>query len=116
MKTRILVSVLSVFLFTVNVNANDPETITFTNVEKTETGCVKEFLSCDKETNFPLSKTVYQYDAEDRIQEKATYDWDSNKKEWVGLRKHVYSYDENGQPTTPTVLKWNKKTKDWNNK
>lgn len=116
MKTRILLSVLTVFLFTVNTYANKPETITLSNVEKTEAGCVKEFLSCDKETKAPLAKTVYQYDAEDRMQEKATYEWNSNNKEWVGIQKYIYSYDEKNQPTDLIILKWNKKAKDWSNK
>jgi len=116
MKTRTLLSLFVVCFITVNTFASNPETITFSNVEKTESGCVKEFLSCDKETNAPLSKTVYQYDAEDRLQEKATYEWNESRKEWLGIKKYLYSYDENNQPTTPVLLKWNKKTNDWSDK
>lgn len=118
MKTKILLSVLTVFLFTVNIYANKPETITLSNIEKTENGCVKEFLSCDKNTNAPISKTVYRYDAEDRMQEKATYEWNSNEKEWVGTQKYVYSYEKDNQLSAPSVsiLKWNKKIKDWTEK
>lgn len=118
MKTKILLSVLTIFLFTVNTYANKAETIIFSNIEKTEKGCVKEFLSCDKETNAPISKTVYEYDAEDRIQEKAIYEWNNNVKEWIGTQKYVYSYNKKDQSLTPsvTVLKWDKKIKDWSDK
>ena len=116
MKTKILLSVVAAFLFSININAKNPETITFSNVEKTEAGCTKEFLSCDKDTKAPISKTVYQYDADERIQQKATYEWDGNNKEWVGIQKYIYAYDKDNNPLAPAILKWNKKAKAWNDK
>ena len=115
MKTKNLLSLFVAFFFAVGIYASNPETITFSNVEKTETGCVKEFLSCDKETNAPIAKTVYEYDSENRLLGKAIYNWD-NADGWVGSKKYLYAYDENNQPITPFIVKWDKKTKNWSDK
>lgn len=111
MKAKNLFSLLAVLFLSASIYANTPETVTFSNVEKTENGCVKEFIFCDKNTNSPLTKTVYQYDAEERMQEKATYQWDSSKG-WIGIQKHIYTYDSNNLPT-PNLVKWNRGNNNW---
>lgn len=112
MKATNLLSLFIALFFSVGIYASNPETITLSNIEQTETGYVKEFLSCDKDTNAPLTKTVYEYDAENRLLEKAIYKWDTNEG-WVGSKKYVYAYDESNRPLAPQIVKWNKKTNEW---
>lgn len=111
MKAKNLFSLLAVLFLSASIYANTPETVTFSNVEKTESGCVKEFIFCDKSTSTPLTKTVYRYDAEERMQEKATYEWNDSKG-WIGIQKYDYVYDDNNRPTA-RLTKWNNKTNDW---
>jgi len=112
MKAKFFFSILLVFCLSTTMNANTRETIKLSNVEQTEDGCVKEILYCDKETNTPLSKTIYNYDATGRMLKKATYEWNGFKG-WIGVLKYEYGYDDNNLPTTPTVVKWDKKSNDW---
>jgi len=115
MKTKILSIILLTFCLSISTYANTRETIKFSNIEQSENGCIKEFLYCDKETNTPLSKTIYRYDANGRMLDKATYEWNSSKG-WIGTQKYVYEYDENNFPTTPTIVKWDKKANNWSAK
>jgi hypothetical protein len=112
MKTKSLLSFLVIFCFSISIYANSRETITLTNIEKTEKGCIKEFLQCEKETNMPLTKTVYIYDQNEKLIEKSGYEWDG-KKGWTGTLKYMYSYDKENKPLTPTVIKWDKKNNNW---
>lgn len=112
MKAKNLFLLFVVLFLSSSIYANTPETVTFSNVEKTENGCVKEFIFCDKSTNNPLTKTVYRYDAEDRMQEKATYEWNDSKG-WIGVQKYDYIYDNDNNLPTPKLTKWDNKTNDW---
>jgi hypothetical protein len=113
MKAKFFFSLLVVLFLYTTTYANTPETIVLSNIEQTEDGCIKEFLSCDKNTNAPLSKTIYRYDAEGRIMDKATYEW-SGSKGWTGIQKYTYEYDANNLPI-PSVVKWNRKSNNWDN-
>ncbi|MDH6309303.1 hypothetical protein M2451_002811 [Dysgonomonas sp. PFB1-18] len=113
MKAKFFFSLLAVLFLSTATYANTPETIVLSNIEQTEEGCVKEFLYCDKNTNAPLNKTTYRYDAEGRIMDKATYKWDSVKG-WTGIQKYAYEYDANNLPV-PSIVKWNKKANNWDN-
>lgn len=115
MKTKTFFSLLVTFCFSVTMFAATPEKVMFSNVEETENGKVKEILFCDKETNAPLTKTIYKYDAEGKMEHKATYEWHSYHG-WIGIQKYEYSYDANNKPSTPIVKKWDKKKKDWSDK
>ena len=112
MKTKTLFSLLAILFFSANILAGTPETITFTNVEQTEEGCVKEFIFCDKNTNAPLTKTTYVYDATNRMMEKSTYEW-MGEKGWTGIQKYIYTYNAENQPQTPAMIRWDKKSNDW---
>lgn len=112
MRAKNFLSLFIALFFTVGIYASNPETITLSNIEQTETGYVKEFLSCDKDTNAPISKTVYEYDAEDRLLEKAIYNWNSSEG-WVGTKKYAYAYNEDNQPIAPQIIKWDSKAKRW---
>lgn len=112
MKTKLILSFLLLFCISTATYANTRETITLSNIEKTERGCIKEFLNCDSETSAPLSKTIYNYDIEGRLLEKEYYKW-SAKLGWVGTQKYSYYYDGNNQLLTPSVSKWDIKNKCW---
>ncbi|MDR2947662.1 MAG: DUF3836 domain-containing protein [Prevotella sp.] len=115
MNSRKLFSLFAILFLSLSIYANDPETVMFSNVETTETGCVKEFLFCDKDTNAPLTKTIYRYNAAGHMQEKATYEWKGDKG-WTGIQKYEYTYNSDNQPATPIIYKWNNKTNDWSEK
>ena len=115
MNSRKLFSLFAILLLSLSIYANDPETVMFSNVETTETGCVKEFLFCDKDTNAPLTKTIYRYNAAGHMQEKATYEWKGDKG-WTGIQKYEYTYNSDNQPVAPIVYKWNNKANDWSKK
>jgi len=110
MKAKFFFILLFTFCLSASTYADSRETIKFSNVEQTENGCIKEFLCCDKATNAPISKTVYRYDNNDKLLEKATYEWNSLKG-WVGTQKYVYTYENDKM--TPSVIKWNNKSNDW---
>lgn len=112
MNTKFFKSLLAVLIFSLSSFAHNNETIVFSNIEQTEKGCVKEFLFCDKSTNEPLSKTVYNYDSEGRIQEKTILEWDKNQG-WIGVHKYEYKYTANNQPNTPVLKKWDNKNNKW---
>lgn len=112
MNAKILLSFLSAIILSISAYAHTPETIVLSNVENTENGCIKEFFFCDKETNVPISKTVYLYDIEGRMLEKAIYDWDGPNG-WIGVQKLEYNYEKSDAPTIPTVKKWDKRSSKW---
>ena len=112
MNTKILFSFLSAILLSISAYAYSPETIVLSNIENTEKGCIKEFLFCDKETNAPISKTVYNYDAEGRMLDKCMYEWNSSKG-WIGVQKLEYNYEASNSPVAPVVKKWDKKNNKW---
>lgn len=112
MNSRKLFSLFAILFLSLSIYANDPETVMFRNIETTETGCVKEFLLCDKDTNAPLTKTIYRYNAAGQMQEKAIYEW-NNDKGWIGVQKYEYIYNLDNQSTTPVITRWNNKTNDW---
>ncbi|MDU1892206.1 MAG: DUF3836 domain-containing protein [Dysgonomonas sp.] len=112
MKAKAFFSLFVILFFSANIFAATPEKVMFSNIEETESGKVKEILFCDKDTNAPLTKTIYKYDTEGKIEHKASYEWNRSHG-WVGTQKYEYTYDENNTPSTPVVKKWDKKTKDW---
>ncbi|NDV79379.1 DUF3836 domain-containing protein [Dysgonomonas sp. 511] len=115
MKAKFFFLFVMILGFTASIHADSRETITFSNVEKTENGSVKEILHCNKYTNAPLLKTVYNYDADGRLLEKTLYEWNSNMG-WVGTQKYQYNYSEDNQLLSPTFSKWDKKNKCWADK
>lgn len=113
MKAKKLFSLLVVLFLSANIFANGGrETIVFSNVDKSATGYVKEFIKCDKKTSTPLIKNVYEYDDEGRMLVKTIYKR-CNKNGWIGIQKFEYNYDDNNQPQTPNVMTWDAKLKSW---
>ena len=113
MKAKNLLSLLAVLFLSACIYANGGRsTVVYSNIDNCATGCVKEFMTCDKDTNKPLSKNVYKYDPNGRMLEKTTYRW-SDKNGWEGVQKLEYSYGQDNQPQTPCLKKWDKKNSNW---
>lgn len=117
MRTKIFLSLLIGLFITVGVSAKNPETTTFSNIETTASGSIKEFTTFTKDTNEPVQRSLYKYDLAGNIQEKVVYGW-VNKRGWIGVQKLEYNY-ANGNSDKPTELiytKWDTNTNDWSNK
>lgn len=114
MKTKLLSALLVGMLFTVSIFANDPETTTYSNIQNTETGSVKEFTTFSKSTNEPMQKSTYRYDLAGNIQEKVVYKWNGDKG-WVGAQKLEYKYNETAtdRPVGINFSEWDSKKNDW---
>lgn len=112
MNSKFFIALFAILVFSLNTLAHNNETIVFSNIENTENGCVKEYLFCDKDTNEPLSKTVYIYDTEGRILEKTFLEWNKTQG-WISTKKYEYNYTTNNQPSTPSLKKWDNKNNKW---
>lgn len=113
MKAKKILSLLAIMFLSASVYANNGRsTIVYSNIDNCATGCVKEFMTCDKDTNKPLMKNVYVYDSNGRMLEKTIYKWTDNTG-WVGVQKLEYSYDQSNQSCKPCLMKWCKKEKGW---
>lgn len=112
MNTKNFFALLAALMFSLNSVAHNNETIVFNNIENSENGCVKEYLFCDKDTNAPLSKTIYKYDNEGRIQEKTILEWNKTQG-WIGIQMYEYNYTENNKSCTPSLKKWDNKNNKW---
>lgn len=114
MRTKVFLSVLVGLFVTLSISAKNPETTTFSNVEVTATGSIKEFTTFATETNQPMQRSVYKYDLQGNIQEKVVYTWNGDKG-WTGVQKLEYAYDNPNvdKPTSLTHTKWDDKTNNW---
>ncbi len=91
MKATFLTSVLVALSFTANVNANNVNT--YSNIEATESGTKKEYISVNKESLKPLTKSFYNYDSDGRILEKTFSKW-SYEKGWEVTGRYEYIYND----------------------
>jgi len=112
MKTKIFITVIVAFLSVANIYAGNPDVIVYTNEETTEQGCVKEYTTVEKETLKPVSKTVYQYDSDNKIQRKIFYGW-NEEQGWESIQKYDYEYNLNGQIITLVYTEWDEQLKTW---
>lgn len=117
MKAKLFLSLVVGLFITVGLSAKNPETTTFSNVEVTATGSIKEFTTFTTETNEPVLRSTYKYDLAGNIQEKIVYSWKGNKG-WVGTQKLEYAYNESNpsKPSSLTFTKWDEKTNNWSTK
>lgn len=117
MRTKLFLSLLIGLFITVGVSAKDPVTTTFSNIEMTASGSIKEFTTFTKDTNQPVQRSLYKYDLAGNIQEKIVYGWVDNKG-WIGIQKLEYTYEnENAdKPSQLLYTKWDVRTNDWSNK
>lgn len=114
MKTKLSIALLVSMLFSISIFASDPETTTYSNVQNTENGSIKEFTTFRANSNEPVQKSTYKYDLAGNIQEKTVYKWNGDKG-WVGSQKLEYEYDE-ASPNKPVAMsfaEWDNKKNDW---
>lgn len=113
MKATILTTVFAAFVLSINVNAQEVKT--YSNVETTELGTLKEYISVDSETLAPLAKEIYSYDAEGKIVEKVISKWNGSKLSWENVSKYEYTYGnaDSDIVTLVAYTKWNKSNKVW---
>lgn len=110
MKALVLTSVLALLSLT-SVSAQKM----YTNVDKNDSGSVKECTFVNDETLSPEAKTVYVYDESDNLLDKTVYTWD-NQKGWVGVHKYDYEYNRSGVVSNLVYTKWNKQLSAWSTK
>ena len=73
MKTKLSFLFLVGMLFSISIFASDPETTTYSNIQNTETGSIKEFTTFRANSTEPIQKSTYRYDLAGNIQEKVVY-------------------------------------------
>lgn len=117
MKAKVLFSFLVSVFFVVGVYAKAPETTTFSNIQNTENGSLKEFTTFKTNTSEPVQKSTYKYDLTGNILEKVVYVWTADKG-WLGSQKLEYTYGEEypDKPKTLSFREWNKQKSDWSEK
>lgn len=114
MKARILISVLVVIFSVSLIYAGNPKITTYTNIETTEGGTIKEYTFLDSKTLKPMKRAVYKYDATNIVQEKVTYNW-SNNYGWVEAQKYEYQYNNDNQLANIVYKLWDRNQKTWSN-
>lgn len=95
MKARILTSVFVAVFAVSTVVAGNPKTNMYSNTKYKENGYTKEYITMDSELR-PGKKFVYEYAGNDRMLERSTYRWNSEKG-WIIVQKHTYEYNEKGE-------------------
>lgn len=113
MKAILLTPVFAVLLSVVNVSAKNVKT--YSNVETNETGTKKEYVSLDGKTSNPLTKELYDYSIDGKLDMKKISKWDENKG-WINNAKYEYQYNEVGKISYVIYTKWNEKTNAWSDK
>lgn len=114
MKTIILSAVATILFSIVNLSAANTQKV-YSNIEKTETGCVKEFITYDEAISKAISKSVYHYDANGNMQKKVSYVWDS-KAGWEAVNKYDYVYNNSGNVDYLTYTEWDNNMSSWSSK
>lgn len=112
--TALLVVSIVISLSTI---ANNPVTATYSNVENTINGTIKEYTLFRLDTNEPTKKSVYKYDIDGNVQERIIYLWKGKDKGWKENEKLTYVYGEDkSTPVSLSLTQWDNKTKDWSSK
>lgn len=117
MKTKLSFLFLVSMLFSISIFASDPETTTYSNIQNTETGSIKEFTTFRANSTVPVQKSTYRYDLAGNIQEKVVYKWDLDQG-WIGAQKLEYEYDQTSpnKPIAMNFSEWDARKKDWKTK
>ncbi|MDH6308973.1 hypothetical protein M2451_001569 [Dysgonomonas sp. PFB1-18] len=113
MKAIILTSVFAALTFTADLNARNVKT--YINEEQTALGLNKEYISVDKNSQRPETRTNYMYDADGRMTKKTISRW-IDEAGWVSVSKIEYNYGEGDLVSYATHTKWDKNTENWSTK
>lgn len=113
MKTTIITTAVAIFLSITNVFGSNK---LYKNiVGNKETGTITATV-CEgsNEGNLtPLKQTVFHYNSDRSLKERASYKWNANTKEWVAIGLHKYEYNSGGKLLTMSYMGWNETTKAW---
>lgn len=110
---KIFIILASSFLC-VSIFASNPLTVSYSNVENTSNGMIKENTVFSKETNEPKKRSIFKYDLDGNIQEKIVYQWGGKSKGWVADQKLTYTYGKDkSTPQYLSLTKWDNKAKSW---
>lgn len=112
MRTIVLTSVLAALLSVASLSAKNPDVKVYSNVETTEIGCVKEYISYNEKISQVIDKYSYQYDADGNMEKKTFYKWD-NEAGWVSIKKYDYVYNNKGNIDYMTFTEWDNKIGNW---
>lgn len=117
MKTRIFISALIIALLsTVAVSATEPERKVYHNIETSESGIIKEFVSFKKDNIVsPERKYINSYGTDGELQKKVMHYW-SDREGWIAYKKYVYEYNDNKKVANLTYTEWDKKLGTWSPK
>lgn len=104
MKTSIITSILAAFLSVMSLSAGNPAKV-YENVETTNDGIKKEYITYNENISRAESKVVYVYDNKGYLNSKAFYKW-NNEKGWLMSQEYNYSYNVDGKVAYLTFTKW----------
>lgn len=107
MRTILLTSIFALFLSSINISASTQK-LKYSNIQTTENGTIKEYVTYDNLQSKAVDKTVYIFDKDENLLDRTVYKWDDNAG-WVKMQKHNYSYDNEGKITYFTFSKWDNK-------
>lgn len=112
MKTTILTTLALIFISLTSLSAQN--VAVYSNVETTENGCQKEYISYNQDAGRPLTKTVFVEDTDGTTLNKTVYKWNQNK--WEALQKTEYKYNDDRQPVAIVFTKWDNTKNTWDSK
>jgi len=105
MKTLIITSVLAAFVSVASLSAGTPKTKVYENIETTDAGCKKEYVTYNEAISRAENKTVYYYNSNGNLDNKTFYRWD-NEAGWVLVQEYNYRYNNEGKVAYLTFTKW----------
>jgi hypothetical protein len=110
MNITTLISAVLSLLLSVNIMAQNRETIVYSNSD--EKSNLKEYTILDKNSSEVLSKISFQFDKKGLPTYKTSYTWNSDKG-WILSKKYEYLYNDNNQLTDIVFTRWDHDTNQW---
>lgn len=105
MRTIVLTTIFALFLSSISVSSATPK-LRYSNIETTENGTIKEYVTYDNLQSKAVEKTVYVFDNNENLVDRTVYKWNDNSG-WIAMQKHNYSYNNEGRVAYFTFTKWN---------
>lgn len=112
MKTKLFIISIIAFLSSINLSAQD--VVTYSNIDKTDSECKKEYITYAKDSSAPIKKMVYIENQDGQLVSKEVYKWENGA--WEGINKMEYKYNVDSKPSIFIYTKWNKKNQTWSDK
>ncbi|MBB4034383.1 hypothetical protein GGR21_000268 [Dysgonomonas hofstadii] len=105
MKTLIISSVLAALVSVASLSAGNPKTTVYENIETTDAGVKKEYISYNTKISQGENKIVYIYNSNGVLASKTVYNWNTEKG-WVILKNYDYKYNVDGKLAYLNFTKW----------